>query len=173
MKGDRIRMNFLAISGDDVLDTDPFNWPSNQDDEMMLILNLPHNLGRRKFRPTLFYRSLNMGAYTFGFLIGILIEGTALAAHFSYTDQDGVITTDLLDIDLWQRKRCAYNHCRFDYLQSEEFTWLIQNKIIQMRPYQTQGIRSRICSQEQSYIESYYQLVALHGQRFCHMLTAP
>ncbi|KAH8691888.1 hypothetical protein BGW36DRAFT_400048 [Talaromyces proteolyticus] len=74
MKGERIRMNFLAILGDDVLDTDPFNWPSNQGDEDMLILKLPHDLGRP-----------------------ILIEGTALAAHFNYMHQGGVTTTDLLE----------------------------------------------------------------------------
>jgi len=73
MKGDRIRINFLAILGSDVLDTDVFNWPDNQGDEDMIVLNLPHDLGRP-----------------------ILIEGTALAAHFNFMHQGGVPTTDLL-----------------------------------------------------------------------------
>ncbi|CRG92682.1 Mediator of RNA polymerase II transcription subunit 23 [Talaromyces islandicus] len=49
MKGERVRMNFLAILGDDVLDTHPFNWPSDQGDEDKLILKLPHDLGRLNF----------------------------------------------------------------------------------------------------------------------------
>jgi hypothetical protein len=96
MKGERIRMNFLAILGDDVLDTDPFNWPDNQGDEDMLILKLPHDLGRREFYfPPLVI--LDVGANIIGRFIAILIEGTALAAHFNYMHQGGVATTDLLE----------------------------------------------------------------------------
>ncbi|KUL85880.1 hypothetical protein ZTR_06373 [Talaromyces verruculosus] len=73
MKGERIRINFLAILGSDVLDMDVFNWPDNQGDEDMLVLTLPHDTGRP-----------------------ILIEGTALAAHFNFQHQGGVTTTDLL-----------------------------------------------------------------------------
>lgn len=48
MKGERIRINFMAILGSDVLDTDVFHWPDNQGDEDMLVLTLPHDTGRRK-----------------------------------------------------------------------------------------------------------------------------
>ncbi|EEA23726.1 conserved hypothetical protein [Talaromyces marneffei ATCC 18224] len=73
MKGERIRINFMAILGSDVLDTDVFHWPDNQGDEDMLVLTLPHDTGRP-----------------------VLIEGTALAAHFNFQHQGGVATTDLL-----------------------------------------------------------------------------
>ena len=49
MKGERIRINFLAILGSDVLDMDVFNWPDNQGDEDMLVLTLPHDTGRREY----------------------------------------------------------------------------------------------------------------------------
>jgi hypothetical protein len=49
MKGERIRINFMAILGSDVLDTDVFHWPDNQGDEDMLVLTLPHDTGRRKY----------------------------------------------------------------------------------------------------------------------------
>lgn len=48
MKGERIRINFMAILGSDVLDTDVFHWPDNQGDEDMLVLTLPHDTGRRE-----------------------------------------------------------------------------------------------------------------------------
>ncbi|KAJ4246349.1 hypothetical protein NW762_013700 [Fusarium torreyae] len=49
MYGDRIRINFMCIYGDDILDTDPENWPKNQGDEDMLVLKLPQKLRRRKY----------------------------------------------------------------------------------------------------------------------------
>lgn len=73
MKGERIRINFMAILGSDVLDTDVFHWPDDQGDEDMLVLTLPHVTGRP-----------------------VLIEGTALAAHFNFQHQGGVASTDLL-----------------------------------------------------------------------------
>lgn len=47
MKGERIRINALAILGSDVLDSDVWNWPDNQGDEDMIVINLPRDLGRR------------------------------------------------------------------------------------------------------------------------------
>jgi hypothetical protein len=49
MKGERIRINFMAILGSDVLDTDVFHWPDDQGDEDMLVLTLPHDTGRREY----------------------------------------------------------------------------------------------------------------------------
>lgn len=51
MQGDRIRTNFLAILGSDILDTDVFHWPEDQGYEDMIVLRLPHDLGRRKLTP--------------------------------------------------------------------------------------------------------------------------
>lgn len=49
MRGERIRINALAILGDDILDTDVNNWPNNRGDEDMIALDLPKNLNRRTF----------------------------------------------------------------------------------------------------------------------------
>jgi hypothetical protein len=48
MRGERIRINFLAVLGSDILDSDVFHWPDNQGDEDMIVLTLPHDLGRRE-----------------------------------------------------------------------------------------------------------------------------
>lgn len=49
MKGERLRINFVAILGSDILDTDVFHWSYKQSDEDMLVLTLPHDTGRREF----------------------------------------------------------------------------------------------------------------------------
>ncbi|KAF7557804.1 hypothetical protein G7Z17_g462 [Cylindrodendrum hubeiense] len=73
MYEDRIRINFMCVNGDDIVDTDPSNWPEGQGDEDMLVLKLPHDLRRP-----------------------VTIAGNALAAHFQYSDQNGLGETDLL-----------------------------------------------------------------------------
>ncbi|EED17367.1 conserved hypothetical protein [Talaromyces stipitatus ATCC 10500] len=67
VKDDYIQLSFLAILGGDILDTDILDRLDIQGD----------TLQRDTGRP-------------------ILIEGTALAAHFNFMHQDGVPTTDLL-----------------------------------------------------------------------------
>lgn len=52
MKGERIRINVLAILGSDVLDTDVDHWPNDRGDEDMIVLDLPRQLGRRKYFPS-------------------------------------------------------------------------------------------------------------------------
>ncbi|KAI1921700.1 hypothetical protein LOZ58_004233 [Ophidiomyces ophidiicola] len=74
MRGERIRINALAILGDDVLDTDVNNWPKDRGDEDMIVLDLPKQLNRH-----------------------ILIEGRALAAHYNFMHQKLLTKTDLLD----------------------------------------------------------------------------
>ncbi|EEP81319.1 predicted protein [Uncinocarpus reesii 1704] len=74
MHGERIRINALAVLGDDVLDTDVHNWSSDRSDEDMLTLDLPKQLGRN-----------------------VLIEGNALVSHFNFKHQDALSKTDLLD----------------------------------------------------------------------------
>ncbi|OAX78936.1 hypothetical protein ACJ72_06750 [Emergomyces africanus] len=73
MQGERIRINCLAILGDDILDTDVENWPDDRGDEDMIVLELPEKLQRH-----------------------VLVEGKALAAHYSYMAQGGLDSTDLL-----------------------------------------------------------------------------
>jgi hypothetical protein len=94
MKGERIRINFLAVLGSDVLDMDVFNWPDNQGDEDMLVLTLPHDTGRREYFLA-YYLAFFCPPNTHR-VAAILIEGTALAAHFNFQHQGGVTTTDLL-----------------------------------------------------------------------------
>lgn len=48
MQGERIRINCLAILGDDILDTDVEHWPNNRGDEDMIVLDLPKKLQRRE-----------------------------------------------------------------------------------------------------------------------------
>lgn len=48
MGGQRIRINALAILGDDILDSDIDNWPKDKGDEDMLVIELPKRFGRRK-----------------------------------------------------------------------------------------------------------------------------
>ncbi|RFN53262.1 hypothetical protein FIE12Z_2481 [Fusarium flagelliforme] len=48
MYEDRIRINFMCIYSDDILNTDPENWPDDKGDEDMLVLDLPEKLRRRK-----------------------------------------------------------------------------------------------------------------------------
>jgi hypothetical protein len=45
---DRIRINFMCIYSDDILDTDPENWPNDRGDEDMIVLDLPKKLRRRE-----------------------------------------------------------------------------------------------------------------------------
>ncbi|EEH03157.1 conserved hypothetical protein [Histoplasma capsulatum G186AR] len=73
MQGERIRINCLAILGDDILDTDVEHWPNNRGDEDMIVLDLPKKLQRH-----------------------VLIEGKALAAHFNFMHQHKITATDLL-----------------------------------------------------------------------------
>ncbi|KAM0410885.1 hypothetical protein ACHAPD_010700 [Fusarium lateritium] len=48
MFDDRIRINFMCIYSDDILDTNPEKWPEDQGDEDMIVLQLPRKLRRRK-----------------------------------------------------------------------------------------------------------------------------
>ncbi|KAJ3543051.1 hypothetical protein NM208_g3778 [Fusarium decemcellulare] len=73
MYGDRIRINFMCVYADDILDSDIEHWPKNRGDEDMIVLDLPKKLRRP-----------------------VVIEGNALAAHFQYMDQKGLGETDLL-----------------------------------------------------------------------------
>ncbi|KAM0541680.1 hypothetical protein ACHAPJ_013156 [Fusarium lateritium] len=73
MYNDRIRINFMCVYSDDILDTDPENWPKERGDEDMIVLDLPRKLRRP-----------------------VVIQGNALAAHFQYTDQKALGSTDLL-----------------------------------------------------------------------------
>ncbi|KAG7403083.1 hypothetical protein Forpi1262_v018823 [Fusarium oxysporum f. sp. raphani] len=51
--GDRIRINFICIYANDILDADPEHWPKNRGDEDMIVLDLPEKLRRRKLSPVL------------------------------------------------------------------------------------------------------------------------
>ncbi|RSL81991.1 hypothetical protein CEP52_017070 [Fusarium oligoseptatum] len=73
MHGQRIRINFMCVYADDILDTDIRNWPRDRGDEDMIVLDLPKQLRRP-----------------------VVIVGTALAAHLQYTDQPGIAATDVL-----------------------------------------------------------------------------
>ncbi|KAJ4245832.1 hypothetical protein NW762_013956 [Fusarium torreyae] len=48
MHGQRIRINFMCIYADDILDTDIESWPRDRGDEDMIVLDLPEKLQRRK-----------------------------------------------------------------------------------------------------------------------------
>ncbi|KAF5680015.1 hypothetical protein FHETE_557 [Fusarium heterosporum] len=48
MYEDRIRINFMCIYSDDILNTDPDNWPEGRGDEDMIVLDLPEKLRRRE-----------------------------------------------------------------------------------------------------------------------------
>ncbi|KAJ4243824.1 hypothetical protein NW762_014701 [Fusarium torreyae] len=48
MHEDRIRINFMCVYADDILDTDIDSWTPGQGDEDMIVLNLPKQLRRRK-----------------------------------------------------------------------------------------------------------------------------
>ncbi|KAK2672763.1 hypothetical protein RAB80_010306 [Fusarium oxysporum f. sp. vasinfectum] len=73
MYGDRIRINFMCIYANDILDTDPEHWPKGRGDEDMIVLDLPKKLRRP-----------------------VIVQGDALAAHFQYKHQGGLGDTDLL-----------------------------------------------------------------------------
>ncbi|KAI8406486.1 hypothetical protein FOFC_13956 [Fusarium oxysporum] len=73
MYGDRIRINFMCIYADDILDTHPEHWPKGRGDEDMIVLDLPKTLRRP-----------------------VVVQGDALAAHFQYKHQGGLGGTDLL-----------------------------------------------------------------------------
>ncbi|OAQ79636.1 hypothetical protein VFPBJ_05221 [Purpureocillium lilacinum] len=49
MGGERIRINFICVYADDVLDTDPANWTKDRGDEDMLVIDLPAKLRRREY----------------------------------------------------------------------------------------------------------------------------
>ncbi|KAA8641620.1 hypothetical protein EYZ11_012003 [Aspergillus tanneri] len=61
MHGERIRINVLVVLGDDIVDSYFNTWPDNKGDEDMLVMELPKRFGRP-----------------------VLVEGTALAAHFNF-----------------------------------------------------------------------------------------
>ncbi|KAG6990148.1 Tigger transposable element-derived protein 6 [Fusarium oxysporum f. sp. conglutinans] len=67
MYGDRIRINFMCIYADDILDTHPEHWPKGRGDEDMIVLDLPKTLRRP-----------------------VVVQGDALAAHFQYKHQGGL-----------------------------------------------------------------------------------
>jgi hypothetical protein len=46
MHGQRIRINFMCIYADDILDTDIETWPRDRGDEDMIVLDLPERLHR-------------------------------------------------------------------------------------------------------------------------------
>ncbi|KAF4450782.1 hypothetical protein F53441_6114 [Fusarium austroafricanum] len=73
MYEDRIRINFMCVYSDDILDTDPENWPKMRGDEDMIVLDLPKKLRRP-----------------------VVIQGNALAAHYQYMDQKKLQETDIL-----------------------------------------------------------------------------
>ncbi|KAF4980554.1 hypothetical protein FZEAL_3489 [Fusarium zealandicum] len=73
MYGDRIRINFICVSGDDIVDTDPEHWPKGRGDEDLLVFDLPKKQRRH-----------------------VVIKGNALAAHFQYSAQGALSKTDLL-----------------------------------------------------------------------------
>jgi hypothetical protein len=49
MHGERIRINFICVFADDILDTVIEDWPRDRGDEDMIVLELPERLRRRKF----------------------------------------------------------------------------------------------------------------------------
>lgn len=48
MHGDRIRINFMCVYANDILDNGVGHWPENRGDEDMIVLDLPNTLRRRK-----------------------------------------------------------------------------------------------------------------------------
>ncbi|CAM1503435.1 Fc.00g082110.m01.CDS01 [Cosmosporella sp. VM-42] len=48
MNGERIRINFICVYADDILDTDIEHWPRDKGDEDMIVMDLPLKLNRRK-----------------------------------------------------------------------------------------------------------------------------
>lgn len=48
MGEDRMRINFICVYSDDILDTDIENWPKDKSDEDMIAMVLPKELHRRK-----------------------------------------------------------------------------------------------------------------------------
>jgi hypothetical protein len=48
MHGERIRINFMCVYADDILDTNIASWPRDRGDEDMIVLDLPYHLRRRK-----------------------------------------------------------------------------------------------------------------------------
>lgn len=53
MNGERIRINFICIYADDILNTDIKNWPKGSGDEDMIAIELPKRLRRRKLTCTI------------------------------------------------------------------------------------------------------------------------
>lgn len=91
MNGERIRINFICIYADDILNTDIKNWPRGLGDEDMIAIELPKKLRRRK--PLSLFRH-NVPSLTSSLAVTIL--GDALASHFQYSDQGKLASTDLM-----------------------------------------------------------------------------
>ena len=92
MDGERQRINLIVLSGDDIVRYLLNDWPNDKVDEDMLVLNLPKRLGRCEFLQ--FCRFWFTGRANTR--IAIVVEGNALAAHFSFQHQRDVAKTDLL-----------------------------------------------------------------------------
>nr|KMM73503.1 hypothetical protein CPAG_09791 [Coccidioides posadasii RMSCC 3488] len=73
MDNERIRINVLAVMADDILDSNIDSWPKERSDEEMVVMELPK----------MYSRPVN-------------IVGSALAVHFNFQHQRGVVDTDLL-----------------------------------------------------------------------------
>ncbi|KAH6881112.1 hypothetical protein B0T10DRAFT_411293 [Thelonectria olida] len=73
MNGERIRINFMCVYADDILDTDIKHWPEDRGDEDMIVIDLPQKLRRP-----------------------VVVLGEALGAHFQYSAQPKLADTDLL-----------------------------------------------------------------------------
>ena len=88
MDGQRIRINFMVVNGDDIVDTDPENWTKGRGDEDMIVLDLPKKLRRRKL--AFFDKRIKLTC------LAVVILGSALGAHFQFADQRDLSQTDLL-----------------------------------------------------------------------------
>lgn len=93
MYGERIRINFMCVFADDILDTDIESWPRDRGDEDMIVLDLPEKLHRRKFQMKM---NINEHSLTHNFITAVVVLGDALAAHYQYVDQPELASTDLL-----------------------------------------------------------------------------
>ena len=62
MDGERIRINFICVYADDILDTDIEAWPKDKGDEDMIVMELPKQLQRRKFQTLTSFLRLIIGA---------------------------------------------------------------------------------------------------------------
>ncbi|OAQ59058.1 hypothetical protein VFPPC_11976 [Pochonia chlamydosporia 170] len=91
MDGRRIRINFICIYADDILDTDISSWPPDRGDEDMIVIDLPKRLRRRE------YIFLRWNASTDStYVPAVTVIGNALGSHFQYSGQPGLEKTDIL-----------------------------------------------------------------------------